>query len=118
MGTERKTLMTSESERLSKLSKALAALQELQEEVEVANRADAAAFWDNLSYEDKLLAFYSVVSRIYDGEIKQKGTYRHILYEVFGFGPEAYGLGMECGFMYLHNAIFDGEELNGSKRTV
>jgi hypothetical protein len=113
MGMERKTQMTSGSERSSKLSEALAALQELQEEVKAANKADAEAFWDNLSYEDKLLAFYSVVSRIYDGEIKQRGSYRYVLYDVFGFGPEAYGLGMECGYMYLHNAIFDGEKVNG-----
>jgi len=110
--------MDSESERLLKLSKDLALLQELQKEVEAANKADAEAFWDNLSYEDKLWAFYSVVSRIYQGEIKDKGSYRYVLYDVFGFGPEAYGLGMDCGYMYLHNAIYDGEEVNGPKRTV
>lgn len=69
-------------------------------------------YWDSLKYEDQLKAFYSVVKRIYQGEIKEKGTYRYILYEVFQFGPEAYELGMDCGFMYLHNAIVDAEEDN------
>lgn len=69
-------------------------------------------YWDSLEYEDQLKAFYSVVKRIYQGEIKEKGTYRYILYEVFKFGPEAYELGMDCGFMYLHNAIVDAEEDN------
>lgn len=69
-------------------------------------------YWDSLEYEDQLKAFYSVVKRIYQGEIKEKGTYRYILYEVFQFGPEAYELGMDCGFMYLHNAIVDAEEDN------
>ena len=52
-------------------------------------------------------AFYSVVKRIVDGELVQKGSYRYVLYEVFGFGPESYTLGMMCGFMSLHNNIED-----------
>jgi hypothetical protein len=39
------------------------------------------------------------------------GTYRYALYEVFGFDPGMYGRGMDCGYMSIHNAIFDGEEL-------
>jgi hypothetical protein len=34
-----------------------------------------------------------------------KGTYRYVLYDVFDFGPDAYSVGMECGYMDLHNAI-------------
>ena len=73
---------------------------------------EAEELWNSLSYDCQLRAFYAVVKRIYEGEIKEKGTYRHILYDKFNFGPEAYAIGMECGFMYLHNAIFDGEEAN------
>lgn len=68
------------------------------------------AWWGALSYDDKLRAFYSVVKRIYDGDVKQQGSYRYVLYEVFGFGPDAYGLGMECGYMSLHNSIMSDEE--------
>jgi hypothetical protein len=85
-------------------------LQQLQLEAKEAKEKECDEYWDSLSYEDKQKAFYSVVKRIYRGEIEEKGTYRYILYDIFGFGPEAYILGMDCGFMYLHNAIVDGEE--------
>jgi hypothetical protein len=67
----------------------------------------ADKFWEELPYEDKLKA---VVKRIYQGEVEDKGSYRYILYDVLGFGPEAYEIGMDCGFMYLHNSIMDGEQ--------
>lgn len=62
-------------------------------------------FWNELDYDDKLMAFYSVVKRIHEGEVVKKGSYRYVLYDVFGFGMDAYGIGMECGFMDLHNRI-------------
>lgn len=62
-------------------------------------------FWESLSYEDQLKAFYAVCKRIYQGEVIDRGTYRYVLYDVFGFCPDAYVLGMDCGFMYLHNSI-------------
>jgi len=68
------------------------------------------AWWNQLSIEDRERAFYSVVKRIYDNEIAEQSSYRYILYDVFGFGPEYYGLGMACGFMSLHNAIKTPEE--------
>ena len=85
-------------------------LHKIQLETKEAKEKECDEYWDSLSYEDKQKAFYSVVKRIYRGEIEEKGTYRYILYDIFGFGPEAYILGMDCGFMYLHNAIVDGEE--------
>ena len=89
-----------------------AELQQVLMEARAARDKEYDEYWDSLEYEDQLKAFYSVVKRIYRGEIKEKGTYRYILYEVFKFGPEAYELGMDCGFMYLHNAIVDAEEDN------
>lgn len=74
---------------------------------------DCDDYWANLSYEDKLKSFYSVCKRIYQGDIKDRGTYRWVLYDVFGFEPDAYGIGMECGYMAIHNSIdayVDGEE--------
>ena len=85
-------------------------LNRLQEEARVAREKENDDYWNNLSYEDQLKSFYSVVKRIYQGEIKDKGSYRWVLYDVFGFGPEAYVLGMDCGYMYLHNAIVDSED--------
>ena len=85
-------------------------LGRLQEEARVSFERQAEDAWDSLDYDTQLRVFYAVVKRIYEGEIKEKGTYRHILYDKFGFGPEAYIKGMDCGFMYLHNAIVDGED--------
>jgi hypothetical protein len=68
------------------------------------------AWWEGLPYDDKLRAFYSVVKRIYEGDVKQQGSYRYVLYEVFGFGPDAYGIGMDCGYMSLHNSIMSDQD--------
>lgn len=72
--------------------------------------ANCDKYWNNLSYEDKLKAFYSVCKRIHKGELKDKGSYRWVLYDVFEFDPSAYAIGMECGYMAIHNAIVDIDE--------
>ncbi len=69
-------------------------------------------FWNGLSYEDKCNAFHAVISRIFEGEIKVKGSYRYVLYEVFNFGPDMYSRGMDCGFMALHNSIMTDDQFN------
>jgi hypothetical protein len=77
----------------------------LYKEVADNYEQDANTWWDALSEEDRLLAFYSVCKRIHKGELEDQGSYRHVLYSVFGFGPEAYAIGMECGFLEIHNSI-------------
>jgi hypothetical protein len=78
-------------------------IEEAKDEYEVQNDA----WWNGLSEQEREDAFYAVCKRIYDGEIKQKGSYRYILYNIFGFGPGMYLQGMNCGFMCIHNAIVD-----------
>lgn len=68
------------------------------------------AYWNSLSKDDQLKAFCAVVRRIVQGELRDKGSYRWVLYDVFGFGPESYTQGMDCGFMALHNAIIPDKE--------
>ena len=87
------------------LGEILAELNELQEDAEKLIEADMDEWWNSLSKEDQMRAFYSVVKRLVDGELVQKGSYRYVLYQVFGFDVEAYGLGMMCGYMSLHNSI-------------
>lgn len=67
-------------------------------------------YWNSLSKDDQLKAFCAVVRRIVQAELKDKGSYRWALYDVFGFGPEAYTQGMDCGFMALHNSIVTDKE--------
>lgn len=76
---------------------------------EKQQKEDEDSFWNSLSYEQKQLAFGAVVRRIVQGDIVEKGSYRYVLYNVFGFGPDAYIMGMNCGYMTLHNSIVESE---------
>lgn len=93
-------------EALDKLAEFSQVFQKAQEEYEAKNDA----WWNGLTEEEREDAFYAVVKRIHKAEIEVRGTYRYALYEVFGFDPGMYVQGMNCGYMALHNAIFDGEE--------
>ena len=75
------------------------AKQEYEKEVE--------SFWGSLPYDDKLKVFYAVIQRIYKAEVKDRGSYRYALYDVFGFGADAYMLGMDCHYFDLHNLLFE-----------
>jgi len=94
-------------------------LDEMAQEEEIFSKKlddDANEFWDKLDYDEKLLTFYAVTNRILQGELVDKGSYRHILYENFKFGPEAYVIGMNAGLLALHNAIGDGETYQEMKQ--
>jgi hypothetical protein len=91
---------------------AMQALSEFGEEMEkhrIADEARIDQWWNNLSYEEQTDAFYAVVKRLVHGELEKRGTYRYVLYDVFGFGPDMYIRGMDCGYMALHNSIVDEE---------
>lgn len=94
---------------------ALQRLADLSQEMEKAKQEYEKKndeWWNNLSYDERCDAFYAVVKRIYEGEVKVNGTYRYVLYNVFGFGPDMYMRGMDCGFMALHNSIMNEEQYN------
>lgn len=65
-------------------------------------------FWNSLSKEDQLKAFCAISRRIYKGEIEDRGTYRYVLYDVFGFSPDAYAAAQMAGYLEIHNSIYDG----------
>lgn len=67
-------------------------------------------WWNALPHEEKLKAFRSVCRRIQQGDVIERGSYRHVLYEVFGFDADAYVDGMDCGYMDIHNLIARGQE--------
>jgi hypothetical protein len=62
---------------------------------------DEENFWLSLTKEQQLCCFNAVCRRIYEGELEKKGSYRYILYDIFGFGPEAYARAQMAGFLSL-----------------
>lgn len=70
---------------------------------EIKNNEEA--YWASLSVDQQMAAFNCVIRRLYDGEINQQRSYRGMLYDVFGFGPDAYVRAQMAGFMEIHNAI-------------
>lgn len=87
--------------------KFISVVDELQVTIENENHAACEEFWNTLSKKQQMMAFYSVVSRIVDGEFNKKKSFRGILYDVFNFGPESYAIGMDSGYMTLHNALVE-----------
>ena len=66
-------------------------------------------YWNSLTKEEQLKVFCAVSRRIYKGEILEKGSYRYVLYNTFGFGSEAYAPAQVAGYLSIHNAIYDAE---------
>lgn len=100
--------------------KPLDTISEIGQEMEKARKVyehDNDTWWDSLSEKEREDAFYAVCKRIYQADIKDTGTYRYALYDVFGFGfgMGMYGRGMDCGYMAIHNCLYDGEELQRMK---
>lgn len=85
----------------------LAKLGQLQEAAQASYEAEVDSWWNELPIEYRERAFYAVVKRIFQGELIDKGSYRYILYDIFGFDGGMYIRGMDCGFMALHNSIVD-----------
>ena len=90
------------------LFEALGDLREAQQKSRKDYEIMNDAWWNGLSEEEREEAFYAVCKRIYKAELVDRGTYRYALYDVFGFDMHMYGRGMDCGYMAIHNAIFDG----------
>jgi hypothetical protein len=107
------------AENAKKREEALDALAELSQELEKSRKIyehDNDTWWNGLTEQEREDAFYAVCKRIWKADGIDNGTYRYGLYDVFGFDPGMYMRGMDCGYMAIHNAIFDGEELQRMKR--
>ena len=66
-------------------------------------------YWNSLTKEQQLDVFCAISRRIYLGEIEQQGSYRYILYEIFGFDTEAYIQAQDAGYLAIHNSIYPGQ---------
>ena len=63
------------------------------------------AWWSSLTEDQQISALCCVSRRIHKGDIEDNGSYRYVLYDVFGFGPEAYARAQMAGYLAIHNAI-------------
>jgi hypothetical protein len=63
------------------------------------------SWWNSLSSEEQLNAFCCISRRIYKGELVENRSYRGMLYDVMGFGPDAYAQAQCAGFLEIHNAL-------------
>lgn len=79
---------------------------------------DQEKFWSSLSKEDQIKAFCCVSRRLFEGEIKNPRSYRGILYDIFGFGPESYAQAQCAGFLAIHNSIMTDEEFNEMRKDL
>ena len=75
------------------------------------NRERYKEKWNALSSDDQLDYFCAIVERIHEGEVVQKRSYRGVLYDVFGWGPEAYMAAQCAGYLDIHNMLYDANEM-------
>lgn len=71
----------------------------------------ANSYYSSLEPEEQLWAFCSIVEKLCKGELDEGRSYRGILYDIFGWGPEAYAAAQCAGFLGLHNSIYKFEDL-------
>jgi hypothetical protein len=100
-------------------SEVLRDIQKIYRESRDVYDSDSEKYWESLSYEDKLKAFYIITKRIHKGDVIDRGSFRYVLYEIFNFDMDSYLVGMDSGYMEIHNAIAEGlsddEPTNGSQ---
>ena len=109
--------MSDKAENARNRKQALDSLVELSQEMEKSRKIyehDNDTWWNSLTQKEREDAFYAVIKRMYKAEVEDRGTYRWALYDVFGFDGGMYMRGMDCGYMDLHNLIWDGLEKDES----
>jgi hypothetical protein len=83
----------------------------IQEEALEQYKQKAKEYFESLEMNNQLLLFFHITNTIYANYFQDNSSYRGLLYNKFGFGPEAYSLGMDSGMFALHNAISTPDEL-------
>ena len=71
----------------------------------------ANSYFSSLEPEEQLWAFCSIVEKLCKGELDDRRSYRGVLYDTFGWGPEAYAAAQHAGFLGLHNSIYRFDDL-------
>ena len=71
--------------------------------IEYQNRAKE--YFKSLEVDNQLMLFFHITNCIFENHFKDSGSYRGLLYDKFGFGPDSYSIGMDSGMFTLHNSI-------------
>ena len=86
-------------------------LLQIEEQVREQYTLKAKEYFDSLDTDNQLMMFFYITNLIFKNYFEDRGSYRGLLYDKFGFGPEAYSLGIDSGMFALHNAISTPDEL-------
>jgi hypothetical protein len=97
----------------------LAAWGEVQGKDEAKLHAQMDDWWNNLTKDAQEKAFFSVVKRLNQYECEEDLSYRQVL-DKFGFdgSDNGYYLGINCGFMNLHNCIAPHDEMQEMRKAL
>jgi len=87
----------------------IAALREAWNHADLVQGAEDQAWWDSLTMDERAQAFRQICKLIYKADVRDKGSYRYAMYDVFNID---YGDGLKH-YMQIHNLIshaVDGEQ--------
>lgn len=91
--------------------KVLMEIGEIHQEAMSHYAKEAEDYWNSLTYEQKLMCFFTVTKKIHQGDCLENRSYRGVIYDIFEFDADAYGLGMYSGYFNIHNMILSKEEI-------
>jgi hypothetical protein len=77
------------------------AFREAWRHADLVQSAEDDAWWDSLVMDERARAFRQICKLMYKADVKNKGSYRYALYDVFNVD---YGDGLNH-YMHLHNLI-------------
>ena len=80
------------------------AFREAWNHADLVQSAEDQAWWDSLTMDERAQAFRQICKLIYKADVKDKGSYRYALYDVFNID---YGDGLKH-YMHIHNLISRG----------
>jgi len=83
-------------------SKELRELREAWTPMQQRLEAEDQAWWDSLSPDERSQAFRQIMKLMHKAEVKERGTYRYAIYDVFNVD---YCDGLDH-YMDLHNFIY------------
>lgn len=91
---------------------------EIQEQALEQYTQKAKEYFDSLEMDNQLLLFFHITNTIHKNYFKDNSSYRGLLYDKFGFGPESYSLGMDSGMFDIHNSISTPDESEERFKTL